>query len=161
MFAKFRLGTTLVAITDFCHAGNVYHLRFQLSVCSDGSAFWQEAEEWSNDSKLDQKNKIRAPIIHIAGSSRSEQAYETGRKGGYFTHSLTNLGNVSLTLPQLLFKLQELVDVSLNVAKNHATSPLYADATQSLQIFSNRMWPLDDPEILLRILGVVKAAPSA
>jgi hypothetical protein len=80
-------------------------LQFQLSVCPDGSAFWKEVEEWSNDSKFDQKNKIRAPMvrifswadlpcsdqiiflkIHIAGSSRLEQAYETGRKGGYFTH---------------------------------------------------------------------------
>ncbi|CEL53199.1 hypothetical protein RSOLAG1IB_06164 [Rhizoctonia solani AG-1 IB] len=82
MFAKFRPGTTLVAITDFCHAGNAYHLQFQLSVCPDGSTFWKEVEEWSNDSKFDQKNKIRAPMIHIAGSSRLEQAYETGRKGG-------------------------------------------------------------------------------
>ncbi|CAE6440146.1 unnamed protein product [Rhizoctonia solani] len=156
MFSAFSARATLVAITDFCHSGNVYRMQFRLRVLNDGTGLWQETREWNDDSKLGQKNKIKAPMIHIAGSLRRQQVYETDKRGGYFTNSLAHLKDVSVTLPRFLLNLRELVNVHLTDAKAHATNPLDACAAQIPQIFSNRMWPLDDPGMLSRIcLGTI------
>ncbi|KAF8717294.1 hypothetical protein RHS02_09812, partial [Rhizoctonia solani] len=151
MFSAFSAPTMLVAITDICHSGNLYRLQFRLLVLKDGTAFWCETKEWNDDNKLGWKHKINAPMIHIAGSYRWQQVYETKSTGGYLTHSLGGFKDVSMTLPQLLLNLRESVNRHLDKAKDHPRRPLDPWIAQVPQMFSNHMWPLEEPGILSKI----------
>ncbi|CAE6480513.1 unnamed protein product [Rhizoctonia solani] len=89
MFSRFSAQTMLVAITDFCHSGNVYRLPFRLVIGIDGTGYWDETGEWNHDDTFSRKNRINSPMLHIAGSLRQQYAYETRMRGGYFTNVCT------------------------------------------------------------------------
>ncbi|KAF8684984.1 hypothetical protein RHS04_01133 [Rhizoctonia solani] len=145
MFSAFSAPTMLVAITDICHSGNLYRLQFRLLVLKDGTAFWCETKEWNDDNKLGWKHKINAPMIHIAGSYRWQQVYETKSTGGYLTHVCTFAAGIHGpgTNP-LQIELRESVNRHLDKAKDHPRRPLDPWIAQVPQ-------PLDEPGILSKI----------
>ncbi|ELU41134.1 hypothetical protein AG1IA_04837 [Rhizoctonia solani AG-1 IA] len=116
---------TADAITDICHSGNLYRLQFRLLVLKDGTAFWCETKEWNDDNKLGWEHKINAPMIHIAGSYRWQQVYETKSTGGYLTHVCTFAAGIHGpgTNP-LQIELRESVNRHLDKAKDHPRRPL-------------------------------------
>ncbi|KAF8752201.1 hypothetical protein RHS01_08105 [Rhizoctonia solani] len=65
-------GTKLLTITDFCYSGNVYG--------QDGSASWHKTDECQRGEEI-----ASLWHLHIAGSLREEQVYETRNAGGYLT----------------------------------------------------------------------------
>ncbi|CAE6426339.1 unnamed protein product [Rhizoctonia solani] len=160
MFSKLTFCTTSLVITDFCHSGNLYRLRFQLIIGADGPPYWRETHEWSHDNKCNQKVKVVSPMLHIAGSLRWQQVYETKRRGGYLTNSLAKLEAKPMTLPQFLLDLRQGVTGHLE-ATNAKLDPLAQTMFQDPQIFSSRTWPLDDPQILSNLrLGTAKPTSS-
>ncbi|KAJ1301350.1 hypothetical protein OPQ81_003749 [Rhizoctonia solani] len=146
MFAKLSVRTMSVVMTDFCNSGNMYRLRFALEIGSDGSASWCETWEWSEDNKIGCGVRVTSPMIHIAGSLRSQPVYETEMRGGYFTNSLALLDGGPITLPQFLISLRRGVNAHLQDAKAHPSAQdAFKSAEQVPQIFSNHPWPLEDP----------------
>ncbi|GAB1526251.1 hypothetical protein RhiTH_009418 [Rhizoctonia solani] len=146
MFSKSTPGTKLLTITDFCYSGNVYGLKFVLNLGQDGSASWHKTDQcqWGEE--------IASPMLHIAGSLREEQVYETRNAGGYLTESLANLKAEPMSLPQILLHLRERVDHHLSIAKEH---PKYSGKLKGAKQVPQ---PLDDPEILSKI-GLGKNVP--
>ncbi|CAE6467172.1 unnamed protein product [Rhizoctonia solani] len=162
MFSKLSARTTSVVITDFCFSGNMYRLRFVLVIGLDESVSWLEIREWENDNMHGRKPKIISHMIHIAGSLRTQQVYETPRRGGYVTNSLAHMKPEPMTLPQFLRRLRQSVNGHLEDARAHPSldaqaRAMFRVAEQVPQIFSNHKWPLDDAEIFSKIrLGTAK-----
>ncbi|KAH7316402.1 hypothetical protein B0J17DRAFT_686965 [Rhizoctonia solani] len=156
MFSKLTVHTLAVVITDFCHSGNVLRLQFQLFVARDGHGFWIETNEWLEDTRTGKKGGVVSPMLHVAACLRQENAYETGRRGGYATNGLAQLEANSTTLTGFLVNLRQHVVGHLNDGKTYATNPLPIDATQVPQIFCSGQPLANDPEIFARIrMGVV------
>ncbi|CAE6507006.1 unnamed protein product [Rhizoctonia solani] len=104
--------------------------------------------------------KIVSPMLHVAGSLRWQQVYETEMRGGYLTNSLAQLKAKPMTLPHFLLELRQGVYGHLEATKAKL-NPLAQAMCQDAQIFSSDMWPLDDPQILLKIrLGTARPVPS-
>ncbi|CAE6426288.1 unnamed protein product [Rhizoctonia solani] len=162
MFSKLTFCTISLVITDFCHSGNLYRLRFQLVIGEDGLPSWYETQEWRYNKKCNQKVEIVSPMLHIAGSLRWQQVYETKRRGGYLTNSLAQLETKPTTLPQFLIDLRKGVNGHLDAANANAKlDPLAQTMFQDPQIFSSHMWALDDPQILSKLrLGMAKPSSS-
>ncbi|CAE6480503.1 unnamed protein product [Rhizoctonia solani] len=151
MFSKLTALTLTVALTDFCHAGNVFRLRFRLCIAQDGTGFWAESDEWYKDTKAGQKQRITSPMLHVAASLRHQQVYETKKRGGYFTNGLAHSEAGDMTLTRFLLGLRRCVDDHLKDAKTHESGPLPKNAMQAPQIFCTGTPPLDDPEIFAKI----------
>ncbi|KAF8684985.1 hypothetical protein RHS04_01132 [Rhizoctonia solani] len=116
-------------------------LKFVLNLGQDGSASWHKTDEcqWGEE--------IASPMLHIAGSLREEQVYETRNAGGYLTEVAE-----PMSLPQILLHLRERVDHHLSIAKEH---PKYSGKLKGAKQVPQ---PLDDPEILSKI-GLGKNVP--
>ncbi|CUA69537.1 hypothetical protein RSOLAG22IIIB_08544 [Rhizoctonia solani] len=155
MFSTLTTDTTSLVITDFCNSGNLYRLRFQLVIGTDGPS-WHETTEWENDDKCHPAFRITSPMLHIAGSLDCQQVYETRARGGYFTNSLAHLEAKPRTLPQFLLDTRRGVDGHI-VATKAKFDPSARSMFQDPQVFSSDMWPLDDPQILSKIrLGTAR-----
>ncbi|CAE6539670.1 unnamed protein product [Rhizoctonia solani] len=151
MFSTLTTDTTSLVITDFCNSGNLYRLRFQLVIGTDGPS-WHETTEWENDDKCHPAFRITSPMLHIAGSLDCQQVYETRARGGYFTN-----------VDRVLIRTGSRRGVDGHIGATKAKfDPLAGSMFQDPQIFSSDMWPLDDPQILSKIrLGTARLNLSA
>ncbi|KAJ1301351.1 hypothetical protein OPQ81_003750 [Rhizoctonia solani] len=152
MLSSFNRSTSVIVITDFCHSGNFFRLRYVLEVNPEGHCIgWKETEEWSHGSRAgpEWSHPITSPMLHLAGSAERENVYETERTGGYFTDVLTK--TEPMPLPELLVALRTGVNRHLAKAKRHEKRPIASDATQTPQVYSSLKLPLDDPGVLTKI----------
>ncbi|CAE6506328.1 unnamed protein product [Rhizoctonia solani] len=134
MFSKFDRRAQFITITDFCHSGNFFRLQYKLEPKQDGEgAQWIETEEWAQGYGAG-SIRLSSPMLHLAGSARNENVFETGRTGGYFTHVLSETG--IKTLPELLKRLRAGVDKHLEKARCYDKNPIPANVTQTPQVCS-------------------------
>ncbi|KAG8696472.1 hypothetical protein FRC08_007131 [Ceratobasidium sp. 394] len=125
----------LLLVSDFCYSGDYYQLRYYL--CLDGEPKWKESPHWNGQTSA-------SPAFHFAGANFDELVYEGNATGGFFTKAFADTWNESLTLPEKLRKIRDLV--STQRARDAQKMP--QDATQTPQIFCSFKPDLDDPEVL-------------
>ncbi|KAG9119221.1 hypothetical protein FRC07_005842, partial [Ceratobasidium sp. 392] len=83
----------LLLVSDFCHVGNYYQLRYHL--CLEGRPEWKQSTDWNNKTPASR-------VIHFAGAHRDELAGEGNNSGGFFTNVWVykNLGGIPHTTGQ-------------------------------------------------------------
>ncbi|KAG9118989.1 hypothetical protein FRC07_006215 [Ceratobasidium sp. 392] len=127
----------LLLVSDFCHAGNYYQLRYYL--CLTGEPEWKESRYWNGETPASR-------AIHFASADRHELAGEGDKSGGFFTNIFAKTWGEPLALPDRLLRIRTEVSNWTRSAIDRRQLPL--GTTQTPQVFSSFKADLKDPDVL-------------